>query len=196
MRTLSRICVYCGSSPGASPAYREAAVRLGELLAARGIGLVYGGGRVGLMGAVADAVLARGGEVTGVIPHFLNQREIEHRGLTELHVVETMHERKAKMAALSDAFIALPGGIGTLEELFEIWTWTQLGSQEKPVGLLDVQGYYRPLIVFLDHVVSEQFMKPGHRAMLQVSDDPAALLELLAAWRPSAEYKWMMPGER
>ncbi|WP_437751962.1 TIGR00730 family Rossman fold protein [Sorangium sp. So ce1389] len=196
MRTLSRICVYCGSSPGASPAYREAAVGLGELLAARGIGLVYGGGRVGLMGAVADAVLARGGEVTGVIPHFLNQREIEHRGLTELHVVETMHERKAKMAALSDAFIALPGGIGTLEELFEIWTWTQLGSQEKPVGLLDVQGYYRPLIVFLDHVVSEQFMKPGHRAMLQVADDPVTLLELLAAWRPSAEYKWMTPGER
>ncbi|WP_437661682.1 TIGR00730 family Rossman fold protein [Sorangium sp. So ce1182] len=196
MRTLSRICVYCGSSPGASPAYREAAVRLGELLAARGIGLVYGGGRVGLMGAIADTVLARGGEVTGVIPHFLNQREIEHRGLTELHVVETMHERKAKMAALSDAFIALPGGIGTLEELFEIWTWTQLGSQEKPVGLLDVQGYYRPLIVFLDHVVSEQFMKPGHRAMLQVADDPSALLEHLAAWRPSAEYKWMMPGER
>ncbi|WP_437685354.1 TIGR00730 family Rossman fold protein [Sorangium sp. So ce176] len=196
MRTLSRICVYCGSNPGASPAYREAAVRLGELLAARGIGLVYGGGRVGLMGAIADAALARGGEVTGVIPHFLNQREIEHRGLTELHVVETMHERKAKMAALSDAFIALPGGIGTLEELFEVWTWTQLGSQEKPVGLLDVQGYYRPLTAFLDHVVSEQFMKSGHRAVLQVADDAEELLALLAAWRPSVEYKWMLPGER
>ncbi|WP_437774602.1 TIGR00730 family Rossman fold protein [Sorangium sp. So ce1097] len=196
MRKLSRICVYCGSSPGASPAYREAAVRLGELLVARGIGLVYGGGRVGLMGAIADAVLARGGEVTGVIPHFLNQREIEHRGLTELHVVDTMHERKAKMAALSDAFIALPGGIGTLEELFEAWTWTQLGSQDKPVGLLDVQGYYRPLIAFLDHVVSEQFLKPGHRAVLQVADDATELLALLAAWRPSAEYKWMLPGER
>ncbi|WP_438013917.1 TIGR00730 family Rossman fold protein [Sorangium sp. So ce315] len=196
MRKLSRICVYCGSNPGASPAYREAAVQLGELLVARGIGLVYGGGRVGLMGAIADAVLARGGEVTGVIPHFLNQREIEHRGLTELHVVETMHERKAKMAALSDAFIALPGGIGTLEELFEAWTWTQLGSQDKPVGLLDVQGYYRPLIAFLDHVVSEQFLKPGHRAVLQVADDATELLALLAAWRPSAEYKWMLPGER
>ncbi|MGK3992690.1 TIGR00730 family Rossman fold protein [Sorangium sp. So ce1024] len=196
MRKLSRICVYCGSSPGASPVYREAAVRLGELLVARGIGLVYGGGRVGLMGAIADAVLARGGEVTGVIPHFLNKREIEHTGLTELHVVDTMHERKAKMAALSDAFIALPGGIGTLEELFEVWTWTQLGSQDKPVGLLNVQGYYRPLIAFLDHVVSEQFLKPGHRAVLQVADDATELLDLLAAWRPSAEHKWMLPGER
>lgn len=188
--------MYCGSSPGASPAYRAAALRVGELLAARGIGLVYGGGRVGLMGAVADAVLAHGGEAIGVIPHFLNQREIEHRGLTELHVVETMHERKAKMAALSDAFVALPGGIGTLEELFEVWTWTQLGSQEKPVGLLDVEGYYRPLIAFLDHMVAEQFVKPGHRAMLQIADEPAALLELLAAWRPKAEYKWMTPDER
>ncbi|WP_437274692.1 TIGR00730 family Rossman fold protein [Sorangium sp. So ce375] len=196
MRTLSRICVYCGSNPGASPAYREAAVRLGELLAARGIGLVYGGGRVGLMGAVADAALARGGEVIGIIPHFLNQREIEHRGLTELRVVETMHQRKAEMAALADAFIALPGGVGTLEELFEVWTWTQLGSQEKPVGLLDVAGYYRPLIAFLDHVVAEQFMKPAHRAVLQVADDAAALLELLAAWYPRVEPKWMAPGER
>ncbi|WP_437313250.1 TIGR00730 family Rossman fold protein [Sorangium sp. So ce385] len=196
MRKLSRICVYCGSSPGASPAYRAAAVQVGELLAARGIGLVYGGGHVGLMGAVADAVLAAGGEAIGVIPHFLNQREIEHRGLTELHVVETMHERKAKMAALSDAFIALPGGIGTLEELFEVWTWTQLGSQEKPVGLLDVAGYYRPLIAFLDHVVAEKFLRPGHRAMLQVESDAEALLGLLAAWRPSVEYKWMAPDER
>ncbi|WP_437995540.1 TIGR00730 family Rossman fold protein [Sorangium sp. So ce185] len=196
MRKLSRICVYCGSSAGASPAYRAAAVQVGELLAARGIGLVYGGGHVGLMGAVADAVLAAGGEAIGVIPHFLNQREIEHRGLTELHVVETMHERKAKMAALSDAFIALPGGIGTLEELFEVWTWTQLGSQEKPVGLLDVAGYYRPLIAFLDHVVAERFLKPGHRAMLQVESDAEALLGLLAAWRPTVEYKWMAPDER
>lgn len=128
MTTLSRICVYCGSSPGASPAYREAAVRLGELLAERGIGLVYGGGRVGLMGVIADAALARGGEVIGVIPRFLNTREVGHTGLSELHVVETMHERKAKMAALSDAFVAMPGGIGTLEEMFEVWTWTQLGS--------------------------------------------------------------------
>ncbi|AUX34329.1 MULTISPECIES: TIGR00730 family Rossman fold protein [Sorangium] len=196
MRKLSRICVYCGSSPGASPAYRAAAVQVGELLAARGIGLVYGGGHVGLMGAIADAVLAAGGEAIGVIPRFLNQREIEHRGLTELHVVETMHERKAKMAALSDAFIALPGGIGTLEELFEVWTWTQLGSQEKPVGLLDVAGYYRPLIAFLDHVVAEQFLRPGHRAMLQVEGDAEALLGLLAAWRPSVEHKWMAPDER
>ncbi|WP_437566305.1 TIGR00730 family Rossman fold protein [Sorangium sp. So ce542] len=196
MRKLSRICVYCGSSAGASPAYRAAAVQVGELLAARGIGLVYGGGHVGLMGAVADAVLAAGGEAIGVIPRFLNRREIEHRGLTELHVVETMHERKAKMAALSDAFVALPGGIGTLEELFEVWTWTQLGSQEKPVGLLDVAGYYRPLIAFLDHVVAEQFLKPGHRAMLQVESDAEALLGLLAAWRPTVEYKWMAPDER
>ncbi|WP_437669419.1 TIGR00730 family Rossman fold protein [Sorangium sp. So ce131] len=195
MRNLSRICVYCGSSAGASPAYREAAVRLGELLAERGIGLVYGGGRVGLMGAVADAARARGGEVIGVIPHFLKQRELDHHGLTELVLVDTMHERKARMAALSDAFIAMPGGIGTLEEMFEVWTWTQLGSQEKPVGLLDVQGFYRPLIAFLDHIVAEQFLRPGHRAMLQVSDDAATLVDRLAAWRPVVEAKWMTPGE-
>ncbi|AUX44709.1 LOG family protein [Sorangium cellulosum] len=195
MTKISRICVYCGSNPGASPAYREAAVRLGELLAERGIGLVYGGGRVGLMGAVADAALARGGEVIGVIPHFLKQRELDHQGLMELVLVDTMHERKARMAALADAFIAMPGGIGTLEELFEVWTWTQLGSQEKPVGLLDVQGFYRPLITFLDHVVTEQFLRPGHRAILQVSDDAAALVDRLAAWRPVVEAKWMTPSE-
>ncbi|AUX24109.1 hypothetical protein SOCEGT47_046420 [Sorangium cellulosum] len=196
MTTLSRICVYCGSSPGASPAYREAAVRLGELLAERGIGLVYGGGHVGLMGVIADAALARGGEVIGVIPRFLNTREVGHTGLSELHVVETMHERKAKMAALSDAFVAMPGGIGTLEEMFEVWTWTQLGSQQKPVGVLDVAGYYRLLIAFLDHVEAERFLRPAHRAMLQVADEPEALLELLAGWRPTVGAKWMTPEER
>jgi uncharacterized protein (TIGR00730 family) len=190
-----RICVYCGSSPGASPTYAAAARAFGELLAARGIGLVYGGGRVGIMGEVADAVLANGGEVIGVIPGFLTGREIDHRGLTELHVVDTMHTRKAKMAALADAFVALPGGVGTMEELFEVWTWTQLGGQDKPVGLLDVDGFYGPLVTFLDHLVTTGFVRPEHRSILQVSAAPAELLSKLEGWTPLPTPKWMRASQ-
>ncbi len=192
---MRRVCVYCGSSAGRSPAYAAAAAALGELLAARGIGVVYGGGRVGLMGVVADAALAGGGEVVGVIPGFLKEREVDHRGLTELLVVDTMHTRKAKMAELADAFIALPGGIGTMEELFEAWTWTQLGGQDKPVGLLDVDGFYGPLVGFLDHLVATEFVRPEHRAILQVAETPEALLAKLAAWRPLPTPKWMAPSQ-
>lgn len=140
-----------------------------------------------MMGALADAALGAGGEVVGVIPRFLCELDLEHQGLSRLEVVETMHERKARMAALSDAFIALPGGIGTLEETFEVWTWTQLGEQTKPVGLLDVDGFFRPLVTFVDHLVAEHFLKPKHRAILQIADSPAALLDQLAAWEPSPE---------
>jgi uncharacterized protein (TIGR00730 family) len=143
-----------------------------------------------MMGALADAARGAGGEVVGVIPRFLRELDLEHRELSRLEVVETMHERKARMAALSDAFVALPGGIGTLEETFEVWTWTQLGAQTKPVGLLDVDGFFQPLVSFVDHLVAEQFLKPEHRAILQVADSPATLLDLLAAWEPSPELKW------
>ena len=191
---LRRVCVYCGSSPGVRPAYREAARAFGALLGERGIGLVYGGGRVGLMGAVADGAMAAGGEAIGVIPDFLKQREVDHQGLTELHVVSTMHERKAKMAELSDAFVALPGGVGTLEELFEVWTWTLLGAQAKPVGLLDVDGFYGPLLAAVNHAVSAGFIQPAHRDIAVVSSDAKTLLERLASWsEPQA--RWMKPSE-
>lgn len=175
------ICVFCGSSPGARPVYREAAAALGELLAGRDIGLVYGGATVGTMGAVADAALNAGGRVYGIIPKALADIEIAHPGLTELQVVDTMHTRKARMAELSEAFIALPGGIGTLEELFEVWTWTQLGIHRKPVGLLNVDGFYDLLSGFLDQLVTEGFVKPGHRQTLCSAPTPAALLDALAA---------------
>jgi uncharacterized protein (TIGR00730 family) len=192
---LRKIAVYCGSSPGHSPRYREAAATFGALLARRGIGIVYGGGCVGLMGAVADAAMAAGGEVTGVIPRFLKDREVGHDGVTVLHVVETMHERKAKMAALADAFVALPGGIGTLEELFEVWTWTQLGSQSKPVGLLDVDGFFAPLVAFVDHLVAQGFVRPEDRRILEVASTGDALLERFAAWQPPPLGKWMKPSQ-
>ena len=189
--SLRRVCVYCGSSSGASPRYRECAVELGRLLASRGIGLVYGGARRGLMGALADAALAHGGDVTGVIPRFLWERDLHHRDLSSLRVVETMHARKAKMSVLSNAFIALPGGVGTLEETFEAWAWTQLGRQTKPVGLLDVDGFYRPLVAFIDDLVAKRFLKPVHRAILQVAGTPAELLDRLATWQPTFEEKWI-----
>ena len=185
------MCVYCGSSAGVRPAYRAAAERTAELLVAEGIGVVYGGGDVGLMGALADAALARGGEVIGIIPQALVDREVGHGGLTRMHVVGTMHERKALMADLSDAFIALPGGIGTLEELVEVLTWTQLGLHDKPCGLLDVEGYYAPLAAFLDHATTEGFVRRPHREMLSVAGDPADLLDLLRAWRPPGEPRWL-----
>ena len=187
---LQSICVFCGASPGANPAYREAAVQLGRYLAEHGIRLVYGGGAVGLMGVVADAALAAGGEVVGIIPQSLERAEVGHSGLTRLEVVDGMHARKARMAELSDAFIALPGGLGTLEELFEVWTWGQLGYHAKPLGLLDVNGFYSRLGEFLDHLVSEQFVRAPHRAMLQQAETPAALVQQLSDWRPNATPKW------
>lgn len=178
---MRRLGVFCGSRDGARPVYREAAHALGRVLAARGVGVVYGGASVGLMGAVADAALAAGGEVVGVIPRSLVEREIAHRGLTALHVVETMHERKARMAALADGFVALPGGVGTFEELFEVWTWGQLGLHAKPCGVLDVAGYYAPLLAFIDRGVAEGFIRPAQRETLVVDDDAARLVDRLAA---------------
>jgi uncharacterized protein (TIGR00730 family) len=188
---MERICVFCGSSSGSNPLYLDLARRLGQTLARRGIGLVYGGGSIGLMGALADATLAAGGEVVGVIPRALQLRELAHAGLTSLHVVASMHERKAKMAELAEGFVALPGGMGTLEELAEILTWAQLGLHSKPSGLLDVAGYYRPLIAFLDHAAAEGFIRPEHRRLLVVGEDPDALLDQLAAWEPPALEKWI-----
>jgi uncharacterized protein (TIGR00730 family) len=190
-----RICVFCGSRSGRLPVYREAAERFGALLAREGIGLVYGGGAIGLMGAVADAAMAEGGEVIGVIPKALDKREIAHRRITELHVVSSMHERKAMMAELSDAFVALPGGIGTLEELFEVWTWAQLGLHVKACGLLDVRGFYGGLAQFIDHVLEEGFLKPEHRDVLIVERDPVALLGRIKSFRPAATPQWISPQD-
>ena len=189
---MRRVCVFCGSSPGARPAYAEAAEELATLLVAGGIGVVYGGGGVGLMGKLADAVLAQGGEITGVIPHALVDREIGHSGVHDMRTVGSMHERKALMAELSDAFVALPGGIGTLEELVEVFTWSQLGLHRKPCGLLDVEGYYEELAAFLDHAVRERFLREEHRSTLIVEREPAALLERMTAYRPDAiQPKWI-----
>ena len=176
MRTL---CVYCGSSPGNDPAFAEAARTVGTLIGREGWQLVYGGGRAGLMGTVADAALAAGAPVVGVIPRSLMVRELGHPGLTELHVVETMHQRKTMMAERADAFVALPGGIGTFEELFEVWTWRQLGYHDKPVGLLNVAGYYDPLLTFLDQSTASGFIRPAQHELLQVDTDPRALLSRL-----------------
>jgi uncharacterized protein (TIGR00730 family) len=171
------ICVFTGSRSGASPAYAEAARRLGKALVERGYGLVYGGGKVGLMTVIADTVLEMQGHVIGVIPDRLVTKEVAHTGLTELRVVKSMHERKAVMAQLSDGFIAMPGGIGTLEELFEVLSWAQLGLHDKPCGLLNAAGYYQPLSDFLDHAVVQDFLKPKHRALLMVEDQPERLLD-------------------
>jgi uncharacterized protein (TIGR00730 family) len=184
MSALRRICVFCGSSIGARPVYAEAAAALGKILAERGIGLVYGGGNVGLMGITANAALQGGGEVIGVIPEALMKMEVGHLDLSELHVVGSMHERKALMAELSDAFIALPGGIGTMEELFEVWTWGQLGLHPKPLGFLDVAGYYSHLHVFLDHMMAEGFLRERHRAMVAVEAEASALLTRFASYVP------------
>lgn len=192
---LRRICVFCGSSDGDSPLFTEAARRLGTLLAERNIRVVYGGGCIGLMGAVADAAMAAGGEVDGVIPHHLMEKEIGHAGVTQLHLVDTMHERKALMADLSDGFVALPGGLGTLEELFEIWTWAQLGLHTKPVGLWNVADYYHDLIRFLDNAVNRGFVKPEYRAMLIAADDPSDLIDRMAAYQPPTVPKWIDKDE-
>lgn len=187
---LRSICVFCGASPGVNPLYRETAEALGRHIGERGLRLVYGGGAVGLMGVVADAAMATGGEVIGIIPHSLERSEIGHRGLTRLEVVDGMHARKARMAELSDAFIALPGGLGTLEELFEVWTWGQLGYHAKPLGLLDVNSFYDKLSLFLDHLVDEGFVRAPHREMLQRGASPAELLANLENWQPLAPAKW------
>jgi uncharacterized protein (TIGR00730 family) len=192
---IQRVCVFCGSNTGSEERYAEAARELGRLLAREGIGLVYGGGSVGLMGQLADAVLSAGGEVIGVIPHALWAREVGHRGLTQLHIVETMHERKAMMAELSDAFIALPGGLGTLEEIFEIWTWAQLGLHAKPLGFLDVNGFYTPLMQFLDRAARERFLRTEHRAIAVVENDPEALLRRFDSWKPPRVQKWITKDE-
>ncbi len=188
---MKRICVFCGSSSGRNALYLDAARRMGRTLARRGIGLVYGGGGVGLMAAVADAALEQGGEVVGVIPRALQLRELAHDGLTALHVVGSMHERKAKMAELAHGFVALPGGMGTLEEFAEVLTWAQLGLHERPVGLLDVAGYYRPLVAFFDHAEAEGFLRPEHRKLVLTADDPDALIDRFLAWEPPGLQKWI-----
>lgn len=185
------VCVFCGASIGANPAYRAAAVALGEAIARRGLRLVYGGGAVGLMGVVADAAMAAGGEVVGIIPQSLVDAEVGHSGLTRLEVVDGMHARKARMAELSDAFIALPGGLGTLEELFEVLTWGQLGYHAKPLGLLDVNGFYTKLGGFLDHIVEEGFVRPQHRAMLLLGQQADALLDGMDEFVAPVVPKWV-----
>ncbi|HXH93381.1 MAG TPA: TIGR00730 family Rossman fold protein [Thermoanaerobaculia bacterium] len=188
---MRSLCVFCGSSAGNDPRFAQAASELGALLAKEGITLVYGGGHVGLMGILADAVLANGGKVIGVIPRALWDREVGHRNLTELRVVETMHERKALMASLADAFVALPGGLGTLEEIFEVWTWSQLGIHDKPVGFLDVDGFYAPLLAFLDHGVDAGFVRAPHRAMAIVDGDGESLLRRMDEYEPPKVTKWI-----
>ena len=192
---MKRICVFCGSAVGNQPVYREVAVAMGSLLARRGIGLVYGGGHVGLMGVVADACLSAGGEVIGVIPQALADREVAHARLTELHVVDSMHTRKAMMADLSDAFIAMPGGVGTFEEFFEAVTWTQLGLHKKPCGLLNAGAFYTPLAAFIDQAVSEGFIKPVHRAFIVVDDNPERLLDTLGTVKLPDVPKWIRKDE-
>ncbi len=188
---MKRLCVFAGSNRGAREDYAQAAEQLARELVSRGIDVVYGGGKVGMMGVLADATLAAGGKVIGVIPKALLAKEIGHAGLTELRVVASMHERKAMMAELSDGFVALPGGLGTLEELFEVLTWAQLGLHAKPCGLLNVSGYYDRLLGFLDHTVEESFVRNQHRGLLITATSPADLLERLAAYKPPHVEKWI-----
>jgi uncharacterized protein (TIGR00730 family) len=189
--TIKRVCVYCGSNSGSQPVYTQAARDLGTELARRGLGLVYGGGRVGLMGTVADAALAAGGTVIGVIPNALVKMEVAHAGLTDLRVVNSMHERKAMMVDLSDAFIALPGGFGTLEEFCEVLTWAQLGLHRKPHGLLNVAAFYDSLLSFFDHAVQHNFIRQIHRDLVITEKNPARLLDLLAQTHPPNLHKWI-----
>lgn len=193
---LSSVAVYCGSNPGNSPAYATAATALGQTLAKRGVALVYGGGHVGLMGTVADAVITGGGAAHGVITRALEAREIAHERLTSLRVVETMHERKAAMADAADGFIMLPGGYGTLDEFFEMLTWAQLGIHGKPCGILDAGGYFGPLRAFIDGAVAAGFVHPAHRDMVHVDEDPGRLLDAMAAWEPPIVNKWLDRAER
>ena len=192
---MKAICVYCGSSPGRLEVYASAARALGQALVERDLGLVYGGASIGLMGLIADTVLQLGGRAVGVIPQALARKEVVHRHLTELHVTRSMHERKTLMADLSGGFVAMPGGIGTFEEIFEIWTWAQLGIHAKPCGLLNVAGYYDALSTFLDHAAAEQFLKPPHRSLLMVEQEPQALLDRFASYQPPSVRKWLDADE-
>jgi uncharacterized protein (TIGR00730 family) len=193
---LSSVAVYCASNTGTDPAYAQAAASLGQIMAARGIRLVYGGGDVGLMGTVSAAVLEHGGEAHGVITEALKAKEIASDRLTSLVVVETMHERKLAMADAANAFVMLPGGFGTFEEFFEVLSWTQLGIHAKPCGVLDVAGFFAPLRALLDGAVTARFVHPAHRDMVIVDDDPARLLDRLAAWTPVTVSKWLDPADR
>ena len=188
---LKRICVFCGSNKGARAEYVWAAQAMGRALVQRNIGLVYGGGNVGLMGVIADAMLAEGGEVIGVIPQGLVAREVAHSNLTEQRIVNTMHERKALMAELSNAFIALPGGMGTFDEFCEILTWAQLGIHQKPCGILNVENYFTPLLTMFDHAMNEGFLRDTHRALVLEASEPEALLSALAAYQPEYTTKWL-----
>lgn len=192
---MNRICVYCGSSPGKLPDYRESARELGYELSARGLGLVYGGASVGVMGAVADAVMEKGGEAIGVIPHALATREVAHSGLDELFVVDSMHERKAKMAELSDGFVALPGGWGTIEEIFEMLTWAQLGFHKKPCGLLNISAYYDHLFSFLEHAIEQRFVREEFRPMIMMEESADSLLDRFQNYQPPSVKKWIGPEE-
>lgn len=192
---MRRVCVFCGSSRGRDPRYAEAAKALARGIVSRGIGVVFGGGSIGLMGVLADQALAAGGSVVGVIPHGLAARELAHRGVADMRVVATMHARKALMAELADGFVALPGGIGTFEELFEIATWGQLGIHRKPIGILNVAGYYDPLVALLDHAVAEGFVSAANRGLLSVDDDPVRLLDRMAAHAPPPALSWITPEE-
>lgn len=193
---LQKFCVFCGSNPGGEPAYTEAAVSVGRLIASRGGRLVYGGGRVGLMGSVANAALEAGGEVIGVMPRSLVEKEIAHNGLTKLHIVESMHERKALMEKLSDAFLLLPGGFGSWDEFSEIVTWAQLGIHAKPCGILNVAGYYDPFLAQIDRAVAEGFVRPAHRNMVLVASDAGMLLSRLMSAPVVSEIKWAQPTNR
>ena len=191
--TLHTVCVFCAAGEGRSPLYAAEARAMGAYLAGSGRRLVYGGGRTGLMGALAEGALAAGGEVIGIMPKHLVDHEVAHTGLTELRVVSSMHERKAMLAELSDGFLAMPGGLGTLEELFEIWTWGQLGLHRKPYGMLNVNSYFTPLLTFLDHAVTEQFFRPEYRALLVVDTQPSALIARMEAMQPPPLPRWVQP---
>jgi uncharacterized protein (TIGR00730 family) len=187
---MKAVCVYCGSSMGASPVYADAARAFGRALVEADLSLVYGGGHVGLMGVIADEVLSQGGRAVGVIPELLFEKEVGHTGLTELHVVPDMHHRKKKMADLADAFVSMPGGVGTFEELFEVYTWAQLGYHKKPVALLNTAGFYEPLLAMLRHTVEEGFMRPPFLDMLLVADEPISLIQQLNDYAPPVADKW------
>ena len=188
---MKRICVFCGSNKGAKPAYIEAAKSLGKVLVKKNIGLIYGGGKVGLMGVIADEVLASGGEVIGVIPQSLVNREVAHQNVTQMHIVNSMHERKALMADLSDGFMALPGGMGTFDEFCEILTWAQLGIHQKPCGILNIENYFTPLLAMFDHAMREGFLRDTHRALVIEATEPETLLDLLAKHQPQHVEKWL-----
>jgi uncharacterized protein (TIGR00730 family) len=197
MTRFARVCVYAGSASGANPAYAEVSRTVIAEVVRRGAGVVYGGGSLGLMGALADAAAQAGGEVIGVIPRFLDEREVTHHGIADLRVVETMHERKMLMADLADAFLVLPGGIGTLEEVIEMLSWSQLGLHRKPIGLLDVDGFWAPLVALLDHMTAEQFVGLDHRRLLLADADPVALLDAMEAWEPPAVARqWLVSDDK